>query len=166
MGSVINCTNCVMVTILDQHDDFMTFPCLDSQNLENAKSNVEAQVCPEWRNGIFAADGSALPLYAKPGLHGETFFDRKSNYSLSCQLVTMPHNLSIVDYGLGLPGSVHDAYAFQLSQTAKDHEELLGERHWIWADSAYPLETWCIVPFKKPKNGRLTWDQKTFNYFL
>ncbi|KIK76923.1 hypothetical protein PAXRUDRAFT_779860, partial [Paxillus rubicundulus Ve08.2h10] len=81
-------------------------------------------------------------------------------------LVIMPHNLLIVDYGLGLPGSVHDAYTFQLTWTAKDHEELLGERHWIWADSVYPSETWCIVPFKKPKNGRLTQDQKTFNYFL
>ncbi|KIK79632.1 hypothetical protein PAXRUDRAFT_160832, partial [Paxillus rubicundulus Ve08.2h10] len=81
-------------------------------------------------------------------------------------LVTMPHNLLIVDYGLGLPGSVHDAYAFQLTWTAKDHEELLGDEHWAWADSAYPLETWCVVPFKKPQGGHLTQDQKTFNYHL
>ncbi|KAF9223944.1 hypothetical protein BS17DRAFT_704638, partial [Gyrodon lividus] len=56
--------------------------------------------------------------------------------------------------------------AFQLTWTSRDHEELLGEGHWIWADSAYSPETWCIVPFKKQKNGCLTQDQKTFNYFL
>ncbi|KIK78639.1 hypothetical protein PAXRUDRAFT_163439 [Paxillus rubicundulus Ve08.2h10] len=78
----------------------------------------------------------------------------------------MPHSLLIADYGLGLPGSVHDAYAFQLTRTAKDHEELFGDEHWIWADSAYPSETWCVVPFKKPKGGRLTQDQTTFNYHL
>jgi len=32
--------------------------------------------------------------------------------------------------------------------------------------SAYPLETWCIPPFKKPCNRRLAMDQKTFNYHL
>jgi hypothetical protein len=30
----------------------------------------------------------------------------------------------------------------------------------------YFFETWCIPPFKKPRNGRLTRDQKTFNYHL
>ncbi|KAG2740099.1 hypothetical protein P692DRAFT_201695508, partial [Suillus brevipes Sb2] len=37
---------------------------------------------------------------------------------------------------------------------------------WVWADSAYPLEPWCIPPFKKPHNGRLTRNQRTFNYHL
>ncbi|KIK79635.1 hypothetical protein PAXRUDRAFT_124024, partial [Paxillus rubicundulus Ve08.2h10] len=81
-------------------------------------------------------------------------------------LVIMPHNLLIADYGLGLPGSVHNAYAFQVTQTAKDHEELLGDEHWIWADSAYHSATWCVVPFKKPKGGCLTQDQKNFNYHM
>ncbi|KIJ61040.1 hypothetical protein HYDPIDRAFT_97407, partial [Hydnomerulius pinastri MD-312] len=30
---------------------------------------------------------------------------------------------------------------------------------WTWADSAYPMETWCVVPFKKPKGRPFTWDQ-------
>ncbi|KAF9223943.1 hypothetical protein BS17DRAFT_678473, partial [Gyrodon lividus] len=89
VGFVINCTNHVMVAILDQHDDFMIFPSFDLQDMENARSYVEAQVCPEWRNGTLAADGSAFCLYAKPGLHGETFFDWKSNYSLNCQVINL-----------------------------------------------------------------------------
>ncbi|KAG2739594.1 hypothetical protein P692DRAFT_201688843, partial [Suillus brevipes Sb2] len=36
----------------------------------------------------------------------------------------------------------------------------------VWVDSAYPLEPWCIPPFKKPHNGRLTNDQRTFNFHL
>jgi hypothetical protein len=72
----------------------------------------------------------------------------------------------IVDYSLGQPGSVHDAYAFRSTRLYEEHANLLPDDHWVWADSAYPLEPWCIPPFKKPRNGRLTKDQRTFNYHL
>jgi len=36
----------------------------------------------------------------------------------------------------------------------------------MWADSAYPPETWSIAPFKKPVNGQLTADQRTYNYWV
>ena len=85
---------------------------------------------------------------------------------MSNKLVVMPHNLMIADYAVGQPGSVHDAYAFQQTRIAQEHAELLGDDHWIWADSAYPSESWCVVPFKKPKHGCLTHDQKAFNYYL
>ncbi|KAG2338220.1 hypothetical protein BDR05DRAFT_848810, partial [Suillus weaverae] len=97
---------------------------------------------------------------------GETFYDRKSNYSLGCQAVILPHNLLIVDYSLGHPGSVHDPFTFQSTCLYDEHTDLLPDGHWVWADSAYPLEPWCIAPFKRPRNGWLTKDQKTFNYHL
>jgi len=78
----------------------------------------------------------------------------------------MPHNLTIVDYSIGHTGSAHDAFAFQATCVFQQHEALLGDDHWIWADSAYPLETWCIPPFKKPPNGALTSEQKDFNTTL
>jgi hypothetical protein len=78
----------------------------------------------------------------------------------------MPHNLLIVDYALGHPGSVHDAYAFRSTCIYQEHDTLLPADHWIWADSAYPLSTWCITPFKKPCNGCLTANQRTFNFHL
>ncbi|KIK79880.1 hypothetical protein PAXRUDRAFT_160090, partial [Paxillus rubicundulus Ve08.2h10] len=109
--------------------------------------------CPEWHNGILAADGSAFCLHAKPTLHDETFFDCKSNYSLNCQMVILPHNLLIADCGIGFPRTVHDAYAFEYTRTSREHVGLLGDWHWIWADSAYPSEPWCVVPFKKPEVG-------------
>jgi hypothetical protein len=67
----------------------------------------------------------------------------------------MPHNLLIVDYPLGHTGSVHDAYAFRSTCIYEEYNKLLPAGHWIWADSAYLLDTWCIVPFMKPYNGRL-----------
>lgn len=78
----------------------------------------------------------------------------------------MIHNLAIADYAIGHTGSAHDAYAFRSTHIYHHHATLLGDNHWIWADSAYPLEPWCIPPFKKPVNGALTSDQKAFNTAL
>jgi hypothetical protein len=36
----------------------------------------------------------------------------------------------------------------------------------MWADSAYTPETWSVAPFKKPVNGQLTADQRTYNYWV
>ncbi|KAG2348483.1 hypothetical protein BDR05DRAFT_874931 [Suillus weaverae] len=78
----------------------------------------------------------------------------------------MPHNLLIVDYSISHVGSTHDVYAFHSTHVFKDHKALLGDSHWIWAHSAYPLEPWYIVPFKKLRNGTLSRVQKKFNYNL
>jgi hypothetical protein len=75
----------------------------------------------------------------------------------------MPHNLLIANYLFGSPRGTYDTYAFKSTQ---EHDTLLPEDHWIWADSAYPLEKLCITPFKKLCNGRLTRDQKSFNVNL
>ncbi|KIJ05356.1 hypothetical protein PAXINDRAFT_93582 [Paxillus involutus ATCC 200175] len=74
----------------------------------------------------------------KPGLYGETFYNRESRYSLNCQVVVMPHNLIIMDYALGHPGSVHDAWAFQGTHITSNPPTFIPCNHWTWADSAYP----------------------------
>ena len=78
-------------------------------------------------------DGTIVPLFMRPGLYGNVWFDRKSNYSMnvqvrallsSCwffssddstylhQIVSTP-DLWIIDYSTGLPGSQHDATAWE-----------------------------------------------------
>ena len=78
----------------------------------------------------------------------------------------MPHDLMIVDYSVGHTGSVHDSWAFRSTRTSKEHERIFGPDEWMWADSAYPSETWSVSPFKKPAKRELSPDQKTFNYHL
>ena len=184
VGSVINCTNRVMVAILDQHDEFIKIPASDSEDMEISRKWVEERSCRGWRNGVFAADGSTINLFQKPSIYGETFYDQKSSYSLNCQvnkmyhcwvittdsmhqkLVIMPHNLLVADYGLGYPGSVHDAYTFQGTQIAQRADQVLPANHWIWADSAYPSQTWCVVPFKATRSVTLSRGQKVYNQHL
>ena len=78
----------------------------------------------------------------------------------------MPHNLLVVDYGLGHPGSVHDAFAFQGMEMAKDLDGLIPAGHWIWANSAYSTKTWCIIPFKATRTAPLSRPQKVYNRYL
>ncbi|KAF9229421.1 hypothetical protein BS17DRAFT_667367, partial [Gyrodon lividus] len=125
-------------------------------DMEKARRLTKSKTCPAWQNGVFAVDESAIPLFAKPNIYGETFYDQKSRYSLNCQLIIMPHNLLIVDYGLGHPGSIHNAYAFQGTHITSQPATLIPCNHWIWADTAYPTETWCVVPFKKLRGGGLS----------
>ena len=56
------------------------------------------------------------------------------------QLISTP-DLCIIDYGVGLPGSQHDATAWAETRIPNEHATLLEEQEWVWGDSAYPLKT-------------------------
>jgi DDE superfamily endonuclease len=81
-------------------------------------------------------------------------------------LVTTPHDLPvmIVDYSVGHTGSVHDSWAYRSTHIFKEHDCIFGPSELMWADSAYPSETWSVSPFKKPIGRDLSPDQtwKTF----
>jgi hypothetical protein len=90
VGTVYNCTNRVMIAIAAHHDDALSWNledphCLHEKNM--AKKWVESKTCKEWKGGYLTGDGSCFPLFQKPGLHGESFYDRKCNYSLNCQVL-------------------------------------------------------------------------------
>jgi hypothetical protein len=86
VGSVVNCTNHVMIAVLDAHDQFVCFPADNSEDADLARKFAESHTCPEWKGGFLAIDGSTMDLFTNPGYYGETFFDRKSKYSLGCQV--------------------------------------------------------------------------------
>ena len=71
-----------------------------------------------------------------------------------------------MDYTVGHTGSVHDALAFRATRIFKEHARILAPGEWIWADSAYPAETWCVPPFRRPAGGELLPDQRTYNYHV
>jgi hypothetical protein len=85
-GTVANCTNRVMLALLSLHDEVVHLPTLEEK--ESAKAWVAEQVCPEWRNGHLMVDGTKFPLFQRPGLHGDTWFDKNKDYSLDCQVST------------------------------------------------------------------------------
>jgi hypothetical protein len=88
-GTVINATYRCLVAFLALHDEAVMIP--PEEEKERAKEYVEMATCPEWRNGFLLADGTKFPLFQKPGLHGEAWFDKNKDYSVDCQ-VCGPHS--------------------------------------------------------------------------
>ncbi|THU80473.1 hypothetical protein K435DRAFT_695627, partial [Dendrothele bispora CBS 962.96] len=78
-------------------------------------------------------------------------------------LVTTP-DLRIVDFAVGLPGSQHDASAWEETHLFKEHDKLLGKDEFVWADSAYPLRIWCQSPYKRPEKDLP--ENTEFNYHV
>ncbi|EKM49371.1 uncharacterized protein PHACADRAFT_67659, partial [Phanerochaete carnosa HHB-10118-sp] len=145
-GMVVKATRWVIIAFLALHDQAIRWP--SAAEKEEAKEWVEAAACTAWRDGYVLVDGTLVKLAEKPARHGKAYFDCKSNYSLNVQLITLP-NLRIVDYVIGHCRSVHDSTAFMDSRTHKEHHQLFRKGEWIWADSAYSIEAWCVTPFKK-----------------
>jgi len=50
------------------------------------KAYVEQKTCHEWHSSFLCVDGTPSPLHKKPGWHGEGFFDKNSDYSLTAQV--------------------------------------------------------------------------------
>ncbi|KAF9016344.1 hypothetical protein BDZ89DRAFT_961982 [Hymenopellis radicata] len=146
-GTVALCTVRVMRAVCSEEFRRSAVRWPTASDKEAAKQWTEDHSCPAWRHGWLMVDGSLIPLYARPGLYGNVYFDRKSNYSINLQVVNLP-DLRIVDFSLGLPGSQHDATAWMDTRVYKEHEQLFEEGEWIWADSAYPLRDWCQAPYK------------------
>nr|GAT51776.1 predicted protein [Mycena chlorophos] len=126
----------------------------------DAQDWVVKHSCPAFRGGWCFVDGTLVPLATRPFWYGESYFDRKSRYSLNIQIVSLP-NLRIVDFSYGHTGSAHDATAWGGTRIAANHTEFLGEKEWIWADSAYPIRSWIVSPYKAP--DRYLPDNDTFN---
>ncbi|TEB26589.1 hypothetical protein FA13DRAFT_1582669, partial [Coprinellus micaceus] len=83
-GMVVAATRRVMEAILSLHDQHIHWP--DAQAKEEAKEYVEAATCAAWRDSWVFVDGTLVPLAEKPGYHGESYSDRKSNYSPNVQV--------------------------------------------------------------------------------
>ena len=83
-GWIEKCTNRVMVAVLALHDKGIHLPTADEK--EDAKAWVDGETCPEWRDGFLLVDGTKFPIFQRPGLHGDTWFDKNKDYSLDCQV--------------------------------------------------------------------------------
>ena len=85
-GLVKLATRRVMTALLspDFMKDAVRLPT--DKEKEEAKKWVEEHSCKAWRDGWCLVDGTLIPLYARPYWYGESYFDRKCNYSLNIQV--------------------------------------------------------------------------------
>ncbi|KAB0804577.1 hypothetical protein PPYR_01547 [Photinus pyralis] len=105
-------------------------------------------------------DGSHVPI--KAPLHNHTsYVNRKGFHSVILQAICDDKYL-FTDVYAGEAGSVHDAMVFKRSEFSVNENayEFLHNGH-ILGDSAYPLTSKLLVPFKD--YGQLTEVQKHYN---
>ena len=99
-GTVKNVVLRVMTAICDAHFQMITMQWPTPQDVECAKAWVEEHSCPAWWNGWLMVDGTLVPLFQRPHHYGNTYFDRKSNYSMNVQvqLISQHSHIFCTDY--------------------------------------------------------------------
>jgi len=94
-GTVLVVTRRVMTAVLRGpfKDQAVRMPT--SGEKEEAKQWVERRSkCTAWRDGWCFVDGTLIPLAFRPFWYGQSYFDRKCNYSLNIQVpFTIEHSL-------------------------------------------------------------------------
>lgn len=148
-GTVSLCTRRVMTALLrpDFRNEAVRFP--PAEEKEEAKQWVKDHSCKAWRSGWCLVDGTLIPLAEKPNWYGESYFDRKSRYSMNVQVRTRLHaivrqqtyfdhlqvvslpNLRIIDFTYGHCGSTSDASAWEATLLAQEHDDILEDGEWV-----------------------------------
>ena len=85
-GTISLVTRRVMTAILRPSFMKKAVQVPTAEEKEAAKQWVENNSCRAWRDGYLMVDGTLVPLFAKPKWYGESYFDRKCNYSLNIQV--------------------------------------------------------------------------------
>eukprot|EP00117_Sycon_ciliatum_P012448 scpid75727/ scgid13513/ Putative nuclease HARBI1; Harbinger transposase-derived nuclease len=115
---------------------------------------------------IGSIDGSHMEV-KPPSDDMDSYGNRLSYYSIVLQAVC-DSEMVFTNCFAGYPGSVHDARVLRNSELGLEagaHQALLfASETYIIGDSAYPLETWLMVPFKQQGGHAFTWQQGVYNH--
>lgn len=85
-GTVDLCTRWVMMTLCADEFRQSVVKWPSPEEHEVHKAWVEQRSCTGWCNGWVMVDGTLVPLFSRPGFFGNTWYDRKSNYSMNVQV--------------------------------------------------------------------------------
>jgi hypothetical protein len=94
----------VMVALLHLVPEFVRWPN-KRQRLQHSKEMAKTG----FAGCVGFVDGTHVRLFQRPSLHGEVYFDRKSNYSLNAQVVCDRNRLITYFYS-GWPGEMSSSF--------------------------------------------------------
>jgi DDE superfamily endonuclease len=112
------------------------------------------------KNVIGAVDGTYIPMRNAPSKDPEVSFTRKKRYAIHCQGIVNDKGI-FTNFDIGWPGSVHDARVFRNSSFYKNYSHFIQGDDYLLGDSAYPISSFLIPPFKDPSTRK----HKEFNRF-
>ncbi|KAL3696138.1 hypothetical protein R1sor_010214 [Riccia sorocarpa] len=101
---------------------------------------------------VVLVNGTLVKLSQRPRDDGETYFDRKSNYSLNVNVIC-DQNKRVIYFFVGMSGSYHDLTCLRRSGLWRrlDSAHLFERMHYLLGDSGYvPLER-LVCSYKRTR---------------
>ncbi|EFP75138.1 uncharacterized protein PGTG_01731 [Puccinia graminis f. sp. tritici CRL 75-36-700-3] len=157
-GTVIKASRRVIRAINDLSPRYLLWP--DKERRDEISKVMKAE---GFEGCIGFVDGTTIPLYQRPSIDGEVFFDRKKRYSINCQVICDCDRF-ITAYMTGWPGSCGDSMVFKRMMVHKEPALFFDPGQYLIADSAYELGLHCIPAYKAP--AAYIQENTEFNYCL
>lgn len=154
-GTVILYVNRLIKAIRNKKSEFIQWP----RNNNRTAVHAGFQAIGGFQNVIGAIDGTHFILSEAPAQDPTAFFTRKKRYAIHCQGIVDFRGI-FINYTIGWPGSVHDARVYVNSDFYLNKSKYIEEDDYVLGDSAYPISSLLISPFKNPSNYR----QRQFNF--
>lgn len=160
ISSVFRILRRVLAWLLTKADEIITWP----------QEHEVMMICDKFSrkrgiNNVLGAIDSTHILIIKPTVNAQSYCNRKKFFSINLQAV-VDSDMRFMNIYCGEPGSLHDARVFRRSllyETAStDKRILFPDETLLLGDSAYPLLSWLVPPFRD--NGHLTPEQNEFNF--
>ncbi|XP_055850460.1 putative nuclease HARBI1 [Episyrphus balteatus] len=111
---------------------------------------------------IGCIDGTHIALQ-RPTENEHMFFNRKGYHSLNAMIIC-DHEYKILAVNSQYGGAAHDSFIWKHSDQRKylegQYRSSPSRSAWLLGDSGYPLEPWCITPYRSPGEGS---SESTFN---
>ncbi|XP_018801289.1 PREDICTED: putative nuclease HARBI1 [Bactrocera latifrons] len=83
------------------------------------------------------------------------YFNRKGYHSINAMIIC-DHTYKILAINCQYGGAAHDSFVWKHSDQRRVLEERFqhnrNENSWLLGDSGYPLEPWCITPYRNASN--------------
>ncbi|XP_067635609.1 putative nuclease HARBI1 [Eurosta solidaginis] len=111
--------------------------------------------CLKFEAVIGCIDGTHIGLQ-RPSVDKHMYFNRKGYHSVNA-MIMCDHTYKVLAINCQYGGAAHDSFVWRHS----DQRRVLQERvevnrrsnAWVLGDSGYPLEPWCITPYRNPADG-------------
>ncbi|EFP80235.2 uncharacterized protein PGTG_06191 [Puccinia graminis f. sp. tritici CRL 75-36-700-3] len=157
-GTVVKASRRVIRAINDLSEKYLMWP-----DEVRRKEVSDVMKCEGFEGCVGFVDGTTIPLYQRPSIDGEVFFDQKKHYSINCQVVCDCDRF-ITAYMTGWPGSCGNSMVFKRMMLHKEPTLFFDRGQYLIADSAYELGVHCIPAYKAP--AAYIKDNSDFNYCL
>lgn len=148
LSSLYDVITRVMTFLSSMATEFIKFPT-DEEKAETKSFYMSHKLFP---NVVGSIDGCHIRI-DRPSDRPTDYFNRKDYHSVVLQGVCN-EKLTFLDVCMGFPGSVHDARIFRNSSLHTKLNEFCSGEEYILGDSAYPLLTTLLTPYRD--NGHLT----------